>query len=87
MCGRISHGNEWLDELLKLPPNERIEIATALWDSVSEVEHDAAFVLSAELKEELDRRWAALQANPDAAISLDEMKRRLRERRGPPHPI
>ena len=76
-----------LDELLKLPPNERIEIAQALWDSVSDDDHEVAVVLTDDQVAELDRRWAALQADPDSAISLDEMKRRLRERRGSPHPI
>lgn len=76
-----------LDELLKLPPGERIEIAMALWESVSDAEREAETVLTDEQAAELDRRWATYQANPDAAISLDEMRRRLKERRGAPHPI
>ena len=80
-------GTDILDELLKLPPDERIEIAQALWDSVSDDDHEVAVVLTDDQAAELDRRWAALQADPDSAISLMEMKRRLRERRGSPHPI
>jgi putative addiction module component (TIGR02574 family) len=76
-----------LDELLKLPPPARAEIAMALWESLADDERDAAIVLTDEQKAELDRRWAAYQANPDAAISLDEMKRRLQERRGSPRPV
>lgn len=78
---------EILKELLKLPPGERIEIAMALWESVSDAEREAETVLTDEQATELDRRWATYQANPDAAISLDEMRRRLKERRGAPHPI
>lgn len=76
-----------IDEILKLPPKERIEIAQAIWDSLDEVDQDETFVLTDDQAAELDRRWAALEANPDAAISLDEMKRRLRERRGSSHPV
>ena len=76
-----------LDELLRLPPNERIEIAWTLWESVSDAEREAAIVLTDDQAAELDRRWAALQTNPEAAISLDEMKRRLRVRRGSPYPV
>jgi putative addiction module component (TIGR02574 family) len=76
-----------LDEILKLPPKERIQVAQAIWDSLSDADYDASIILSDDQAAELDRRWAALQANPDAAISLDEMKRRLRARRGSQHPI
>jgi putative addiction module component (TIGR02574 family) len=70
-----------LDELLKLQPNERIEIANALWDSLSDAEHDATFVLSPELKAELDRRWAEHVADPDSAMTWEEVRKRLRNRR------
>ena len=70
-----------LDELLKLQPNERIEIANALWDSLSDAEHDATFVLSPELKAELDRRWAEHVADPDSAMPWEEVRKRLRNRR------
>ena len=70
-----------LDELLKLQPNERIEIANALWDSLSDAEHDATFVLSPELKAELDRRWAEHVADPDSVMPWEEVRKRLRNRR------
>jgi putative addiction module component (TIGR02574 family) len=69
-----------LDELLKLPANERIEIAMALWESLSDTEHDAAFVLSPELKEELDRRWAEHLADPESAIPWEVVEQRLRDK-------
>jgi putative addiction module component (TIGR02574 family) len=50
--------NHTIDELLKLPPAERIEIALALWESLEDAERDSAFELTPELKSERDRRWA-----------------------------
>ena len=76
-----------LDELLKLPASERMEIAEALWASLSDAEREAASGLTDDQMAMLDRRWAAYQANPGAAISLDEMVRRLKARRGASHPV
>jgi putative addiction module component (TIGR02574 family) len=76
-----------LDELLQLPSAERAEIAMALWESLDDDEREAAIELTDDQKAELDRRWAAYQANPDSAISLDEMVRRLKARRAAPHPV
>jgi putative addiction module component (TIGR02574 family) len=70
-----------LDDILKLPPNERIEIAQAIWDSVSDDDLDETFVLSPELKQELDRRWAEHLADPGSAIPWEEIKKRLRNRK------
>jgi putative addiction module component (TIGR02574 family) len=59
----------------------------ALWESLDDDEREAAIELTDDQKAELDRRWAAYQANPDSAISLDEMVRRLKARRAAPHPV
>jgi putative addiction module component (TIGR02574 family) len=67
-----------LDDILKLPPSERIEIAQAIWDSVSDEDLDDAFVLSPELKLELDRRWAEHLADPESAIPWEVVERKLR---------
>lgn len=69
-----------LDDLLKLPPGERREIAFALWESLDDDEQDAAFELTPELKAELDRRWANYKAHPETSISLEVMMQRLRNR-------
>ena len=57
-----------LAELLKLPAHERIEIAMALWDRLTDSEREAALVLSAEQQAELDRRLADHLAIPNTAI-------------------
>ena len=45
-----------LSELLKLPPDERAELAMALWDSLTDAEREAELTLTAEQQAELDRR-------------------------------
>lgn len=42
-----------------------------------DAERDAEFTLTAEQEAELDRRWSAHLANPDAAIPWDEVRRML----------
>jgi putative addiction module component (TIGR02574 family) len=73
--------SDTLDALLKLPASDRAELAMALWDSLTDAEHDAEFTLSDELRVELDRRWEQYLANPEAAVPLDVAKERLRHRR------
>ena len=55
-----------------LSTEERTLLADEIWRSV---ERDADSVpLSEELKAELDRRWAAFQANPETAIPWEQIK-------------
>jgi len=66
-----------LAELLKLPASQRIEIAMALWESLTEAEREAELVLTPEREAELDRRLAEHIANPDSAIPWEEVRRKL----------
>jgi putative addiction module component (TIGR02574 family) len=68
-----------LASLLKLPAEERAELAMALWDSLSDHERESELELSREQKAELDRRWADHVANPDSAIPWEEVRRKLRD--------
>lgn len=70
-----------IDELLKLSSSERIDIAMALWDSLSEEERDAETVLTDAQKAELDRRWERYLANPQSAVPREEVRERVRQRR------
>jgi putative addiction module component (TIGR02574 family) len=67
-----------LDELLKLPPAERIEIAQALWESLSPAEREAEFTPTPEQEAELDRRWAEHKADPGSAIPWEVVERELK---------
>ena len=64
-----------LDEVLKLPVSERIRIVEAIWDSIADSPEEVQ--LSDEQKVELDRRLEALEKNPDAGCSWDEVRARL----------
>jgi putative addiction module component (TIGR02574 family) len=66
-----------LTDLLKLPADDRAELAIALWESLEEVERDGVFELTDEQRRELDRRWEEHQSNPTAAIPWSEVRRRL----------
>jgi putative addiction module component (TIGR02574 family) len=64
-------------EIFKLPPNERAELAMALWESLSEAERDAALALTPDQEAELDRRWAEHLADPTSGIPWEEVRRKL----------
>jgi putative addiction module component (TIGR02574 family) len=66
-----------LAELLQLPPDQRIEIAMTLWESLTEAEREAELALTPEQEAELDRRLAEHLANPGSAIPWDEVRRKL----------
>jgi putative addiction module component (TIGR02574 family) len=66
-----------LDELLKLPPAERVKIALALWDSLEDTEVDALLPLTDEQKAELDRRLAEHESDPSSAIPWEQVRREL----------
>ena len=66
-----------LSDLLKLPADDRAQIAIALWESLTETQRDAAFDLNDDQRAELDRRWAEHVRNPGAAIPWSEVRRKL----------
>ena len=67
-----------LANLLKLPADERVELAMALWDSLTDQERESELELSTDQQAELDRRWADHLANPKSAIPWEEVRRKLR---------
>ena len=66
-----------LSQLLKLPAEDRAQLAMALWESLSDSEREGAFELTDEQRTELDRRWAEHVENPGAAIPWPEVRRKL----------
>lgn len=68
-----------LSELLKLPAEDRAELAMALWESLSGSEREDAFELTDDQRAELDRRWTEHLANPGSAIPWSEVRRKLLE--------
>ena len=67
-----------LSDLLRLPPDQRLELAMALWDSIEQApEAGLAFPLTPELRAELDRRVAEHRADPTSALAWEELERQL----------
>jgi putative addiction module component (TIGR02574 family) len=66
-----------LSSLFRLPPQERAELAIALWESLTDAERDAELTLSPEQEAELDRRWAEHLADPSSAVPWEEVRKKL----------
>jgi len=66
-----------LTKLLELPATERVDLAMALWDSLTPAEQEAEFDLTPEQRAELDRRLVEHIADPASAIPWDEVRRKL----------
>ena len=64
------------EQLLKLTPAERIQLAEDLWDSVT-AEPAALPPLSVAQCNEIDRRLQEHAKNPAAAMSWDDVRRQL----------
>jgi putative addiction module component (TIGR02574 family) len=63
-------------EILALPVDERIGLVEAIWDSIAATPE--ALPLSTQHREELDRRLAELEADPDSGIAPEEAFARIR---------
>lgn len=57
-------------ELFQLPVAERLELVEELWDSIPA--EDEALVLTPEQREDLDRRLAEADAEPDGGVPWEE---------------
>jgi len=66
-----------LAKLLALPATERVDIAMALWDSLTPAEQEAEFDLTPEQRVELDRRLAEHVTDPASAVPWEEVRRKL----------
>lgn len=66
-----------LSELLKLPADDRAELAIALWESLSDDARGTALELSDEQRAELDRRWAEHMRNPGSAVRWSDVRGKL----------
>ena len=58
----------------RLSAGERLQLAEEIWDSLEAKLPE--FPLSDAQKQELDRRIAALEANPDAVVPWEEVEAR-----------
>jgi putative addiction module component (TIGR02574 family) len=63
-------------EILALPVAERVRMVEAIWDSIAAVPD--ALPLTQWQKDELDRRLAEFEADPDSGATLEEVFARIR---------
>jgi putative addiction module component (TIGR02574 family) len=63
-------------EILALPVAERVRLVEAIWDSISAVPE--ALPLTPWQREELDRRMAEYEADPNSGSTLEQVFARLR---------
>ena len=66
------------DELARLSTAERLELIEELWESISD--DDGALALTPEQREDLRRRVAEADADPDGGAPWDEVRERIRQR-------
>jgi putative addiction module component (TIGR02574 family) len=66
-------------QILALPVEDRVRLVEAIWDSISALPE--ALPLTDWQKEELDRRLAELEADPETGSSLEEVFARIRRAR------
>ena len=65
-----------LEELFRLSPAERIQLAEDLWDSVAAAPENLP-PLTAAQQAELERRIAGHAKDPTSAVSWDDVRARL----------
>ncbi|MDP6978685.1 MAG: addiction module protein [Myxococcota bacterium] len=70
--------SELRDELFRLSASERLELIEELWDSLDD--NDQALELTPEQREDLERRLAEADADPDGGSSWEEVRERIRQR-------
>jgi putative addiction module component (TIGR02574 family) len=66
-----------LTKFLELPATERVDLAMALWDSLTPAEQEPEFDLTPEQRAELDRRLAEHIADPASAVPWEKVRRKL----------
>ena len=71
-----------LEDLRKLPIDERIQLVEDLWDSIAEDSLERDFAVTPELAAELDRRLAEYEADPGSALPWEVVRDRIRRLAG-----
>lgn len=79
----MSNVQEILEASRHLQPQERLELAEALWGLVAADDEAGELPLSEAVRQEIDRRWARFEANPETAIEWDDGLAKLAALRTP----
>ncbi len=67
-----------LDELRKLPVEQRIQIVEDLWDTIADDTVGESLAVTPELAAELYRRLQEYRSDPESARPVEEVLSRLR---------
>ena len=65
-----------IEQILDLPPSERVAIVQEIWESVVQDARDVT--LTAAQRDELEKRWLEFQQNPEEGESWDEVLKAFR---------
>lgn len=68
-------------ELRKLPVEDRLQIVEELWDSIDEDSLTSSFDTDPDFIAELERGIEEMKRDPNASISLEEFRTRMRNLR------
>jgi putative addiction module component (TIGR02574 family) len=66
-----------------LPNSERIELASALWETIEDAMEDSPIELSPEWRAEIAERMRAIDAGEVQLLTEEEVNNRLRDKYGP----
>ena len=78
--GTLNHmTNALREQVFRLSAAERLELLEDLWDSLAD--DDSALQLTAEQREDLDRRLREADADPEGGSSWEKVRERIRQRR------
>ena len=70
--------NALREELFKLSTAERLKLVEELWDSIAD--EDQALAPTDEQREDLERRLAEADSDPDGGSPWEEVRKRIRHR-------
>lgn len=74
----MDNATKTLEELRKLPVDQRIQLVEDLWDTIADDTLGESIAVSPELAAELDRRLQEYRSDPESARSAEDVLARLR---------
>jgi putative addiction module component (TIGR02574 family) len=74
----MENASKTLEELRKLPVDQRIQLVEDLWDTIADDTLGESIAVSPELAAELDRRLQEYRSDPETARPVEDVLARLR---------
>jgi putative addiction module component (TIGR02574 family) len=74
----MENATKTLEELRKLPVDQRIQLVEDLWDTIADDTLGESIAVSPELAAELDRRLQEYRSDPESARPVEDVLARLR---------